>query len=139
MALYYLAIYHNADSRFLPYQPGHALTKVISHRRHLPARTSAEQIADRAYHLFNADLDQLQGDRRKTEDEMDFLLACAYRLLGRRSVSTGDVIGLTTPENATWLACERISWRHIASPENHTGRGLIAATVYEHLRRGDDE
>ena len=137
MTLYYIAVYHNADSRFFPYEPGHALTKVISHWRHLPAETSPEEIADWAYCLFNADLDDLQGDRRKTDGEMDFLLACSYRLLGLRSLSAGDVIGITTDENSTWLACEFTGWRRISSPENRTGQGLIPATVCEHLNRSD--
>jgi hypothetical protein len=140
MTLYYIAIFHNADSRFLPYEPGHTLTKVISHWRHLPAETSPEEIADWAYHVFNADLDNLQGGRGKADGgEMDFLLACTYRLMGRRSMSAGDVIGITTAENSTWLVCGFTGWRRIASPQNRTGRGLIAATVYEHLRRADDE
>ena len=136
MTLYYIAVYHNADNRFFPYEPGHTLTKVISHWRHLPAETSPEGIADWAYRLFNADLDDLPGDRRKTDGEMDFLLACSYRLLGLRSLSAGDVIGITNDEGSTWLACEFTGWRLVSSPENRTGHGLIPATVYEHLNRG---
>lgn len=49
MTLFYIAVYHNTDSRFFPYEPGHALTKVISHRRDLPADTSPETIADWAF------------------------------------------------------------------------------------------
>jgi hypothetical protein len=138
MTLYYVAIYHNTDSRFFPYEPGHALTKVFSHWRHLPTETSPEQIADWAFHVFNADLDHLQGDRGKVDDgEMDFLAACSYRLLGLRSLSAGDVIGITTDETSTWLACEFTGWRCISSPENRTGQGLTPATVYQHLNPGN--
>lgn len=138
MTLFYIAVYHNTDSRFFPYEPGHALMKVISHWRHLPAETTPEDIADWAYHLFNADLDQLQGSRGEADGgEMDFLLACAYRLLGLRSLSAGDVISITTESTSTWLACEFDGWRRINAPEHRTGHGLIAATVYHHLSRGN--
>jgi hypothetical protein len=139
MTPFYIAVYHNTDSRFFPYEPGHALTKVISHWRHLPAGTSPEDIADWAYHLFNADLDTLQGGRRQADrGELDFLLACTYRLLKLRSLSAGDVIGITSGDTTTFLACEFTGWRHIDSPDNRTGQALTAASVYQHLRRGDD-
>ena len=136
MTLHYIAIYHNADSRFVAYENGHALTKVFSHWRNLPADTRPEDIADRVFCVFNADLDSLQGGRRNEDGEMDFLLACAYRLLGLRSLSAGDVVGVTTDKDATWLACEFAGWRRISSPDNRSGHGLIARTVYEHLNRG---
>jgi hypothetical protein len=139
MTLYYIAIYHNADSHFAPYEPDHPLTKVISHRRHLPAGTTPEQIAGWAFHIFNADLDDLQAGRGRTDaGELDFLLACTYRLLRRRSLSVGDVIAVTTDENTTWLACDPIGWRHIAIPQHRTGTALTAATIYEHLRHDAD-
>lgn len=140
MTLYDIAIYHNTDSRFLSYEPGHTLTQVISHRRHLPTSTEPEQIADWAYHVFNADLDQLQAGRGKAASgETDFLLACTYRLLKLRSLSIGDVIAITTEQDTTWLACAVTGWRHITAPDNRTGTALTAATVYEHLRRDTDE
>ncbi|WIN00046.1 hypothetical protein ACTOB_003722 [Actinoplanes oblitus] len=111
---------------------------MFSHWRHLPADTTPEAIADCVYRLFNADLDQLQAARTRADDnsnEMSFLAACSYRLLRLRSLSVGDVIGVTTVENTTWLACEPAGWRHIDSPEHITGHGLIPATAYEHLRR----
>ncbi|MFI1996745.1 hypothetical protein [Actinoplanes sp. NPDC020271] len=138
MTLFYIAIYHNADSSFMPYEPGHHLRKVLSHWRHLPAATTPEAVADWAYRVFNADLDQLQASRPRAEDnssEMDFLVVCFYRLLKLRSLSVGDVIGITTMETTTWLACEPAGWRHIGTPEHSIGHGLIPATVYELLRR----
>jgi hypothetical protein len=140
VTLHYIAIYHNTDTQFRPYQPHHALIKVISHRRHLPAATTPEQIAGWAFHVFNADLDDLQPSRGKTDaDELDFLLACTYRLLRHRSLSVGDVVAVTTAESTTWLACDPVGWRRIAIPQHRTGTALSAATVYEHLRHGDDE
>jgi hypothetical protein len=137
MTPFHIAVYHNTTSRFFPYEPGHALTEVLTHWRHLPADTSLEQIADWAYHVFNADLDALQSSRATAgSGELDFLLACTYRLLGMRSLSTGDVIGVTVEETTAFLACEFIGWRPIASPPNRTGRALSAETVYEHLRGG---
>ncbi len=134
--LFYIAVYHNTDSRFFPYEPGHTLTKVISHWRHLPAETSPEDIADWAYRVFNDDLDSLQGRRGYPgEGELDFLLACTYRLLKLRSVSAGDVLGITTEETTTFLACEFHGWRRVESPENRTGKGLTADAIYQHLRR----
>ncbi|GGN37900.1 hypothetical protein FHR83_005394 [Actinoplanes campanulatus] len=140
MTLHYIAIYHNTDTQFRPYQPHHALIKVISHRRHLPAATTPEQIGSWAFHVFNADLDDLQAGRGKTEaGELNFLLACTYRLLRHRSLSVGDVIAITTAEATTWLACDPIGWRRIAIPQHRTGTALSAATVYDHLRHVDDE
>jgi hypothetical protein len=138
MTLSRIAVYHNTDSRFFPYEPGHALTQVVSHQRHLPPETSPEDIADWAYHLFNADLDHLQSNRGETDNgEMDFLLASTYRLLGLRSLSAGDVIAITSEDTTTFLACEFTGWRHIDTPDNRTGQGLTAATVYQHLSRGN--
>jgi hypothetical protein len=140
VTLYYIAFYHNADSQFLPYETGHTLTKVISHRRHMLAGTTPEQVAGWAFHVFNADLDDLESSRGKTDTgEVDFLLACTYRLLRRRSLSVGDVIAVTADENTTWLACYPTGWRRIAIPEHRTGTALTAATIYEHLRHDDDD
>lgn len=137
MKLFYIAVYHNTDSRFFPYEPGHALTKVFSHWRHFPAETSPQDIADWAYQVFNADLESLQGRRGYPDGdgELDFLLACTYRLLKLRSLSAGDVLGITTEETSTFLACEFHGWRSIPGPENRTGKALTADTIYEHLRR----
>ncbi|MFC7530199.1 hypothetical protein [Actinoplanes sp. GCM10030250] len=140
VTLFYIAIYHNVDTQFLPYEPDHTLTKVITHRRHLPADTTPEQIGSWAFHIFNTDLDDLQASRGKTDaGEVDFLLACTYRLLRRRSLSVGDVIAVTTDENTTWLACDPAGWRRITRPETRTGTALTAATVDEHLRHSVDE
>lgn len=137
MTLYLIAVYHNAESRFFPYEPGHALTQVISHWRHLPTATTPEQIADWAFHIFNADLDHLEAAGRKTPyGEADFLIACTYRLLLLRSLSTGDVIAVTADGYTTWLACEHIGWRRIDTPANLSGQALTAEAVYQHLRRG---
>lgn len=135
MTLFYIAVYHNNDSRFFPYEPGHTLTKVISHWRHFPDQTSPEDVADWAYRMFNDDLDSLQGRRGYPDGgELDFLLACTYRLLRLRSLSAGDVLGITTEETTTFLACESVGWRTIPSPDNRTGNGLTAETIYQHLR-----
>lgn len=140
VTLSYIAIYHNADSQFLPYEPSHTLTKVITHRRHLPAGTTPDQIAGWAFHVFNADLDDLEVGRGRTDaGGLDFLLACTYRLLRRRSLSVGDVIAVTTAECTAWLACDPAGWRRIAIPEHRTGTALTAATIYEHLRHDVDE
>ncbi|MFI1995308.1 hypothetical protein [Actinoplanes sp. NPDC020271] len=141
MTLFYIAVYHNIGTRFLRYEPGHNLMKVISHWRHLPAETSPEQIAELVFHLFNTDLDQLQGCRggMTSDGEMNFLLACAYRLLKLRSLSTSDVISILEPNaGVTWLACEFAGWRRITEPEDWTGRGLTAARVHQHVSRGED-
>ncbi|KAB1116850.1 hypothetical protein F6X54_10225 [Micromonospora aurantiaca] len=136
MPLHIVAVYHNADSRFLPYEPDHALTQVISHCRHLPTRVAPEQSADWAFAVFNADLGHLEAGRATPDGEATFLLACTYRLLRLRSLSTGDVIAVTADGHTTWLACEFTGWRRIDTPTNLTGQPLTAETVYQHLRRG---
>lgn len=139
MTLHVVAVYHNTDSRFFPYEPGHALTQVISHWRHLPANATPEKTADWIYGLFNIDLDRLETDRATPNGEADFLIACTYRLLRLRSLSTGDVVAVTVDGQATWLACEFVGWKRIAPPTNLTGRPLTADTVYQHLQRNRDE
>ncbi|MFI5489221.1 hypothetical protein [Micromonospora echinaurantiaca] len=136
MTLHVIAVYHNTDSRFFPYEPGHALTQVFSHWRHLPATATPEQTASWIYGLFNVDLDHLETGRATPNGEADFLIACAYRLLRLRSLSTGDVIAVTADGHTTWLACEFIGWMHIDTPTNITGQPLTAETVYQHLRQG---
>jgi hypothetical protein len=136
MTLFYIVAYHNTDSQFLPYEPEHALTMVLSHWRNLPAETSPEDIADWAYRVFNADLDDLESRRvQGGGGELDFLLACTYRLLGRRSLSTGDVIAIVRDDTTTFLACEVTGWRPVPRPENRTGQPLTAETIYNHLNR----
>ncbi|MFI1997026.1 hypothetical protein [Actinoplanes sp. NPDC020271] len=138
MTLFYIAVYHNNDSRFFPYEPGHTLTKVISHWRHFPDQTSLEDVGEWAYRVFNDDLDSLQGRRGYPDrgGELDFLLACTYRLLKLRSLSAGDVLGITTEQNTTFLACEFNGWRVIPIPSNRSGKGLTAEAIYQHLRKG---
>ncbi len=136
MTLHQIRVYHNTQSRFMPYENGHRLTATVSHVRDLPADTIPEQIADWAFHVFNADLDQLETGRVMPDGEADFLIACVYRLLRWRSLSTGDVVAVTANGHTRWLACEFIGWRRIDTPTNVTGQPLTAATVYQHLRRG---
>jgi hypothetical protein len=136
--LHVIAVYHNTESGFLPYEPGHALVQVISCWRHLPATAAVEEVADLAYHVFNADLDQLESNRTRPGGESDFLIACVYRLLGRRSVSIGDVIAVTTGGKSTWLACDPVGWRRINTPANLTGGPLTARAIHQHTRRRHD-
>jgi hypothetical protein len=135
--LHVIAVYHNTDSRFLPYEPGHALSQVISHWRHMPADATPQDTADHTFRLFNADLDQLETCRAMPNGEIDFLIASAYRLLRLRSLSIGDVVAVTVDGHTTWLACDTVGWRPIAEPRNLTGSPLTAEIVYQHTRRGD--
>lgn len=89
--------------------------------------------------MFNDDLDSLQGRRRHPDGgELDFLLACTYRLLKLRSFATGDVLGITNEQATTYLACEFTGWRRICCPQKIIGQGLTAASVYQRLRRSHD-
>jgi hypothetical protein len=139
MSLHVVAVYHNADSRFFEYEDGHQLRQVISHWRQWPTGTDPLQIADWAWHVFNADLDLLESHRATPTGEADFLIAAAYRLMRRRSLSSGDVISITTEGVVTWLACEFTGWRQIPTPAHVTGMPLSAEAVYRHARGGGDE
>ncbi|MBO4209793.1 hypothetical protein [Micromonospora echinofusca] len=86
--------------------------------------------------MFNTDLDHLETDRTTPAGENDFLIACVYRLLRLRSLSTGDVVAVTANGHTTWLACEFTGWRHIDTPTSITDQPLIADTVQQQLRRG---
>ena len=79
MTLSVIVVYHNTESRFFPYEEGHALTQVISHWRELPAGASPQWAADWAFRVFNIDLDDLEAGRATASGEADFLIACVYR------------------------------------------------------------
>jgi hypothetical protein len=131
-ALHVIAVYHNADNRLLPYEPGQHLTQVMSCWRHLTATTAVE-VADWAFHVFNADLDQLETNRARPGGETDFLIACVYRLLRLRSLSTGDVVAVTTGGHTSWLACAPVGWHPIDSPTHLGGSPLTARYLYNWL------
>ena len=133
MTLYQITIYHNDESRFMPYEDGHRLTAAVSHWRELPAATEPEMLADWAYHVFNADLDHLEPTRTRPDGEVAFLAACVYRLLGHRSLSVGDVIAVQSGATTQWLACDPYGWRPISEPVDCSGTPLSAASVYRHL------
>ncbi|HEY2671084.1 MAG TPA: hypothetical protein VGJ07_12010 [Rugosimonospora sp.] len=133
MTRYHVRIYHNTQSQFMPYEDGQRLTATVSHWRDLPAGTSAQQIADWAFHVFNADLDHLERDRDKPGGETSFLIACVYRLLRLRSLSVGDVVEVATDRENRWLACDSFGWQPISAPSNVRGKPLTAEKVYHHL------
>jgi len=132
MTQYQITVYHNNDSRFMPYENEHRLTATVSHWRDLPA-TEPETLADWAWHVFNADLDHLEPNRTRPGGELDFLAACVYRLLRLRSLSVGDAIQVATDSETWWLACDSIGWRNIDPPANIDGQPLTAEKVYRHL------
>ena len=133
MTLYQITLYHNDQSRFMPYEDGHRLTATVSQWRDLPA-AEPELLGDWAWHVFNADLDHLERTRNRPDGELDFLAACVYRLLRLRSLSVGDVIEVTTDQDHWWLACEPFGWKHISPPTNIHGQALTAEKVYQHLK-----
>ncbi|MEV0903087.1 hypothetical protein [Actinoplanes sp. NPDC049802] len=133
-----IEVYHNLDSGFAPYEPCHTLTEVISTWRRLPADVSPEQIGDWAFYVFNGELSQLGASRAMPGGEEDFLIAGVYRLLRRRSLSTGDVVAVTAHSNTTWLACEPVGWRRIDTPPRRTGEPLSPATFQRLLWGGND-
>jgi hypothetical protein len=128
-----LTIYHNCDARFMPYQDGHQLVAVMSHRLAASVSHDAHGAADWAFHTFNIDLDQLEASRDTRDGETAFLAACVYRLLGHRSLSVGDVIHVQDEGEDHWLACEPSGWRRIAPPSTTQGQTLTTA-VYERMR-----
>jgi len=133
MTPHLITVYHNTTGRFAPYAAGHELLGVISHCRHLPPDTDPSGIADWVFHVFNADLTDLQQARENSGGESALLLACTYRLLNLRSVSTGDVISVAVDGRVTWLACDPAGWRRITSPQV-TACPPLGAAVYRRLR-----
>lgn len=128
-----ITVYHNQESRFMPYEDGHLLVAVTSHWLEPFAGTTALAIADWAYATFNADLDTLEHGRATVGGEVTFLAACVYRLLGRRSLSVGDVLEVQDGSASDWLACEPFGWRPIPRPSRVAGQPLSADTVYQHI------
>ena len=134
MTLHVITVYHNTSGRFGPYASGHGLVGVISHWHHQPEGAELEQIADWIFHLLNVDLEDLHSARANSGGESAFLLACSYRLLGLRSMATGDVLALTVGDRTTWLACEPIGWRRISAPTVPLGSPTDADAVRQRLR-----
>lgn len=130
-----VTVYHNDDARFMPYEDGHLLTAVTSHWLDTPDGNDPFALGDWVFHVFNADLDQLETQRRNPGGETAFLAACVYRLLRHRSVSVGDVISIETGSRTHWLACDPFGWRPISepAPTNLSGNPLSAAGVYDHI------
>lgn len=127
-----VSIYHNNEARFLPYEDGQQLTAVASHRLDVPS-TDPVTVAEWAFRTFNADLDLLETERQLPGGETTFLAACVYRLLGRRSLSVGDVVEIQTGPCSQWLACDPLGWRPIGAPTYICGAPLSAAMVYQRL------
>lgn len=135
MTMFQVRIYHNTQSRFEPYQDGHRLDATVSHCLYFKPDTRFEDIADWAFHVCNADLDQLEPGRTSEKGEISFLVACAYRLLGFRSLSVGDVVEVSAGPETRWLACDSYGWRHVTRPAELSGASLTAERVYAHLER----
>lgn len=138
MTLHQVAVYHNTAARCMPHHPEDPLMLVFTFARDLPDDTTAEQVADWTFRTFNADLDVLEDGRAAPGAKSAFLLACLYRLLRLRSLSTGDVVSITTDGRTTWLTCEPVAWRQIDAPVSFSGQPFTAATVHQYLRWGHD-
>ncbi|GAA1616194.1 hypothetical protein ACFQY4_18155 [Catellatospora bangladeshensis] len=137
MTLFETIVYHNNETLFIPYKDGQRLTAAMSHWRDLPAATQPETLAEWAFHIYNADLEQLERERSGPDGELAFLNAYVYRLLGLRSLSVGDVLAVTADTGRTrWLACETLGWRRMTPPPNTSGRPLPAQQVCARLRVG---
>ncbi|RKR88299.1 hypothetical protein BDK92_2610 [Micromonospora pisi] len=130
-----VTVYHNQESRFMPYEDGQRLVAVTSHRLEAHDGRDPQMATEWAFHAFNADLDRLESARGTADGEAAFLAACVYRLLGCRSVSVGDVVEVQADrEDSQWLSCSPFGWRHITEPSNLSGEPLTAAKVYQHIR-----
>jgi len=115
-----VTVYHNTESRFMPYEDGHHLVAVTSHWLPDRADLDPQAMADWAWHTFNADLDMLEADRANADGETTFLAACVYRLLQKRSLSVGDVVEIHAGNVGQWLACDSYGWRHITEPTHRS-------------------
>ncbi|MFI1997025.1 hypothetical protein [Actinoplanes sp. NPDC020271] len=153
MTLFKIDVYRNTDSQLFPYEPGHALTKILNHWRDLPAETSPEAIASHIRFVMSIDLGYLESGRGEDcalpgvahphsdgEGDTDFLLACTLRLLGRAGMGSGDVVGVTANDITVFLttddSCSPFQWRRINPPRNVAGYGLTAEVIYQYLRGG---
>ncbi|MEV6923964.1 hypothetical protein AB0M46_05550 [Dactylosporangium sp. NPDC051485] len=134
-----VTMYHNMRTWFSPYRDGQVLAATTSHRFTPPVGWDADAVAEWAFDACNADLHDLETRRTTPEGEAAFLAGCVYRLLGFRSLSTGDVVHIeydpasSDGTGSTWLACDPFGWRPISAPSNRTGEPLTAAKVYQHL------
>lgn len=126
--MFHVTVYHNTDGRFTAFRREHRLLPAFAFSRSLPQDTTAEQLAEWTFCLFNADPDMLVDSHPTADAASAFLIACRYRLQRLRSLSVGDVVQVSTATAACWLACDGLGWSAIAPPLNvHAGPadGLI--------------
>jgi hypothetical protein len=58
-----VTVYHNNESRFMPYEDGQRLVAATSHRLEALHGRDPQMAAEWAFHAFNADLDRPEADR----------------------------------------------------------------------------
>lgn len=120
--MFHVTVYHNTDGLFTAFRREHHLLPALAFSRAMPHDTTAEQLAEWTFCLFNADPDTLVGSRPTADTASAFLIACRYRLQRLRSLSVGDVVQVSTATGACWLACDGLGWCVIAPPPNvHAG------------------
>jgi hypothetical protein len=110
-----VVVYHNIDACFRPYRAGHRLIAVVRHW-HDQSCGDPVTVADWAFRVFGNDPDLKDADPSTTAPTDSALLARAYRLMGHRAVSVGDVVAVSIGSRRHWLACDPTGWRAVAEP-----------------------
>jgi hypothetical protein len=118
MTMFHVAVYHHTNDRFGPYRGEYRLLPAFAFSRAMPQDTTAEQLAEWTFHLFNVDPETLMNGDLTLDAASAFLLACLYRLRLLRSLSVGDFIRISAPSLVCWLTCDGLGWRAIAPPSN---------------------
>jgi hypothetical protein len=105
-----VTIYHGVKAHnFDGYEPGDPVAPVFVYVATVPIPTQAAALAaeaERAFRLFNADLDMLGGQDRVT--------AAQYRALKLRSLSVGDLVAV----GATVYACRSLGFERVPTALN---------------------
>jgi hypothetical protein len=114
-----VVVYHNLDARLQPYRAGHRLTPVVSHWLDQPGGNPVA-VADWAFRAFGNDPDLSAANPTASSDLA--LVARAYRLMGHRPVSVGDVVAVAMGSGRwQWLACDPTGWRPVVAPARISG------------------
>ena len=128
--MFHVTVYHNANSQFTSFRREHQLLAAFAFSRALPQNTTAEELAEWTFCLFNIDPDLLVDSCPTLDTASAFELACRYRLQRLRSLSVGDVVRVSTSTAVCWLACDGLGWSTIAPPSNvHAVSGSTISTT----------
>jgi hypothetical protein len=105
----------------LPALPGRPSAHAGGQPLARPARRHPVAVADWAFRAFGNDPDLSAASPTAQAPSDIALVARAYRLMGHRPLSVGDVIAVAIGSGRQWLACDPTGWRPVLAPAHLFG------------------